>query len=123
MDKKILLVDDEKDFTELTGTLLSFHDLDVDTFNDPQNMEEVITKQHYDLIVTDLMMPHMNGFQFIDLLRQKTRYKKTPIIVLSAKTLTDAERKALMNHEVRFLTKPFEPQGLVDEIQQLLEEK
>lgn len=120
MAKKILLIDDEPDFTELIRTLLGFHGLQVDVFNDPAPVAANIQTTKYDLIVSDLMMPGLDGFQLVDKIRSQTAYKKTPVIVLSAKTLTDDERKTLMNHQVHFLTKPFEPQGLVEQIQQLL---
>lgn len=120
MAKNILLVDDEVDFTELTGTLLRFHDFEVDSYNDPIDVEKVMEGKHYDLIVTDLMMPKIDGFALVQNIRGKVNYKKTPIIVLSAKTLNDVERKILLQNDVHFLTKPFEPQALVDEIRQLV---
>lgn len=120
MPKRILMIDDEPDFTELTGTLLRFHDFEVDTFNDPVDIEKVVTDKKYDLIVSDLMMPAMDGFAVVRMLRGRDDYKKVPIIVLSAKTLSDEERKMLLQKDVHFMTKPFEPQGLVDQIQRLL---
>lgn len=120
MAKKILLVDDEKDFTELTGTLLQFHDLNVDTINDPIAVAESLGKNKYDLIVTDLMMPGLNGFELITQLRQKTDYARTPVVVILAKILTDDERKQLLKNDVHFIMKPFEPETLVDLIVKLL---
>lgn len=117
---KILLVDDENDFTELTGTLLDFHGLAVDTINDSLDVEKTITKTQYDLIVTDLMMPHLNGFQLIEKIRTFPAYQKSPIIVLTAKPLNDEERKFLLQNHAHFLMKPFEPLGLVEQIRQLL---
>lgn len=122
MGQKILLLDDEIDFTELTGTLLEFHDFQVRTYNDPELMLNELEKEHYDLIVTDLMMPNIDGFEVIKQIKEKEGYKSTPIIVLSAKPLTDEERKFLFKNKVLFLMKPFEPLGLVEEIKQLLSE-
>lgn len=121
MDKKrILIVDDEKDFTEIISTLLDFHDFHADTINDPRDVLPVLQKSSFDLIVTDLMMPGMNGFELVDKLREDPRTKSIPVIVLSAKTLSDDERKKLMLNNVTFLIKPFEPQGLVEKISQML---
>ncbi len=121
MDKKhILIVDDEKDFTEIISTLLDFHDFKADTVNDSRDVLPMLQKTPFDLIVTDLMMPGMNGFELVAKLREDSHYKSIPVIVLSAKSLTDDERKKLMLHNVTFLTKPFEPQGLVDKISQML---
>lgn len=121
MDKmRILIIDDEKDFTEIVSTLLDFHDFRADTASSGQQALEMLAKTKYDLIVSDLMMPAMDGFQLIDKLREDSRYHDTPVIVLSAKTLTDDERKQLLVSNVSFVTKPFEPNTLVEKITQML---
>ena len=119
--KKILLIDDEVDFTELAGTLLGFHGFEVETFNNPKLVLKQIQNTTYDLIVTDLMMPDMNGFELIQQLRVHPQYEKVPLIVLSAKTLTDEERKFLLQNDVHYFMKPFDPQGLVEHIRKRLQ--
>lgn len=118
---KVLLIDDEKDFTELAGTLLNFHDIEVDMVNDPRVAEQKLKDRsnHYEIVVTDLMMPGINGFELIHFIRQSEAYKNIPILVLTAKPLTDAERKILFQHDVSCMTKPFEPLTLVEQIQEL----
>ena len=123
MGKKILIIDDEKDFTELMSTLLEFHDFSVDAFNDSADVQKGVEKTKYDLVVTDLMMPHLSGFDVISLLRKTDTYKAVPIIALSAKTLNDKERKMLLQNSVHYVMKPFEPQGLVEQIRQMLGEE
>lgn len=121
MDKKrILIVDDEKDFTEIISTLLDFHDFHADTINNPSEVMPMLQNAPYDLIVTDLMMPGLNGFELVEKLHADPLTQSIPVIVLSAKMLTDEERKRLMLNNVTFLTKPFEPQGLVEKISQML---
>lgn len=120
---KVLLIDDERDFTELTGTLLDFHNIEVDMVNDPRVVEEKLKTGKYDIIVTDLMMPNINGFQLIDKIRQHEEYQKKPVLVLTAKPLTDEERKFLFQNKVSFMTKPFEPLGLVEQIQELVKQQ
>lgn len=121
MGNNILLIDDEKDFSDLTSTLLDFHDLHVTTFNDPLDLLNKLTDKKHDIIVTDLMMPHMDGFQLIDKIREFEQYKKTPIIILTAKTLNDEERKYILQNHLHLMIKPFQPQDLVDLIKKLLE--
>lgn len=115
-----MLIDDEKDFTELIGTLLGFHNLDVDTLNDPAEVAESLSKKKYALIVTDLMMPDIDGFSLIRELRRRDDYREVPVIVISAKPLTDEERKFLFQNKIRFLPKPFDPHALVEEITRTL---
>ncbi|MBX7148615.1 response regulator [bacterium] len=120
MSKKVIFIDDEKDFTDLLTTMLHFHNIEAVTLNDPVVALKELEKQTYDLILTDLMMPEVSGFDIIKSARADSRYKKTPIIVLTAKTLSDAERKLLFQNDVHFYVKPFEPQELVGQIKTLL---
>lgn len=119
--KKILIVDDEVDFVEITSAMLGFYDYHVVAFTDPTLVLAALQKEAYALIVTDLMMPKVNGFQLIEMIRALEGYQITPLIVLSAKTLSDEERKFILKNKVNLIVKPFEPQGLVDQIQNLLQ--
>ncbi|MBF0106804.1 MAG: response regulator [Deltaproteobacteria bacterium] len=121
MSKDILLIDDEKDFSDLTSTMLEFHNLNVKVLNDPLEVLKCLDEHQYGLIVSDLMMPNMNGFELIKHIRGRDSYKETPIIVLTAKTLNDEERKFMLQNNIHLLIKPFEPQGLIDQIKVLLE--
>lgn len=120
-EKKILLIDDEVDFTEVVATLLGFHDFEVKAVNDPLQVDALLEQADFDLIVTDLMMPGLSGFDLIDKIRSKPKLLKIPIIVLSAKVLTNEERKFLLRQKVQVMNKPFEPTGLVDQICGLIE--
>lgn len=115
----VLLIDDERDFTELAGTLLDFHDITVEAVNDPVVVEERVKTNKFDLIVTDIMMPKLNGFQVIETVRAQAHNAAVPIIVLTAKPLTDEERKFLLRNDAHFLMKPFEPLALVEMIRGL----
>ncbi len=119
---KILIVDDEKDFTEIAGTMLSFYDYEAVKVNDPAKVIEELEKQKISLVITDLMMPHLDGFSLIHKIRSHEKYREVPILVLSAKMLTDEERKFLMQQKVHLLLKPFDPQGLVSLIQSLIQD-
>lgn len=116
MSKRILVVDDEQDITELTSTFLSFHDLEVDSLNDPTEVENTIKSKKYDLIIIDLMMPKLDGFEIISQIKEGSSHKNVPIIAVSAKTLSDEERKFLLQNQAQFILKPYEPQNLVDQI-------
>lgn len=120
MTSKIALIDDEEDFVELTSAMLEFHDFDVETFSDPLEFVKDVGTPKFALIVSDLMMPNIDGFHLLEKIRSYDHYKKTPIIVLTAKSLSDDERKHLFQHDAHLLIKPFEPQGLVDLVKSLL---
>lgn len=120
MQKRLLLIDDENDITEITGSLFRFHHFDVASCNNAAEFEALLTKEPYDLVVTDLMMPDVDGFKVISQLRSRAEYKTTPIIALTAKNLTDEERKFLLQNKTHVVLKPFEPLELVEQIKHLL---
>jgi DNA-binding response OmpR family regulator len=111
--KRICLIDDEADFTELTGTLLGFHGYDVATYNNPIEGLAEASKSSYDALVVDIMMPELDGLSVMRALRGGA-YPDVPIFALSAKRLSDDERKFLLENKIHYVQKPFEPRRLVD---------
>jgi DNA-binding response OmpR family regulator len=60
---KILIVDDEKDITTILTSVLQKYGLSVDVFNDPRDALSHFMAEHYDLIILDIKMPYINGFE------------------------------------------------------------
>lgn len=119
--KKVCLIDDEKDFTELLGTLLSLHGYQSERLSNAVQGLERLRQERFDLVVVDIMMPHMDGLTLIEHLRALPDHAKTPVFALSAKRLTDDERKFLLAKDIRFVQKPFEIRQLIDMIRGVLE--
>ena len=111
--KRICLIDDEPDFTDITGTLLEFQGYEVKTYNDPREGLDAVNAGSFDAVVIDIMMPHMDGLTLMRSLRSGA-YGKSPLFALSAKRLSDEERKFLLTNEIHFVPKPFEPRRLVE---------
>ncbi|OVE81846.1 hypothetical protein BVY03_02590 [bacterium K02(2017)] len=122
MTKNILLIDDEEMLTELASMVISLNDYQVDTCNVPQDLENLVSKKQYDLVVTDLMMPGRDGFEIVKSLRAMDNYKDMPIIVMTAKTMSDEERKYLLTQNVHVYLKPFDPSTLLERIEELIPE-
>ncbi|MBU0504812.1 MAG: response regulator [bacterium] len=120
MSKKIVLIDDEEDFLELMTTMLEFHNYDVTAYSQADQFVAKLDEETYDLVVTDLLMPVMTGFEVLENIRAKESYKKIPAIVLTAKRLNGDEQKLIKKYGGQVLEKPFEPQALVSKIQSLL---
>jgi CheY-like chemotaxis protein len=107
MKKKILLVDDIKEFRTLVKIILSGN-YDVVTAEDGEDALNMIEGGLMpDVIVTDLMMPRVDGYQFISRMRSENNTLKVPVIVLSnVDKVTDRER--LKEQGVSsYLIKPF----------------
>ena len=114
---KLLVVDDERDMTELTGAYLRLHGIEVDSCNDPEEVVARLKAGSYDALVVDLMMYPMDGFSLLHEVRGLPEFSQTPIVVLSAKRLTEEERKDLLTMKVHFLPKPCHMPRLLQALQ------
>src|SRR3989338_1026771 len=124
--KKILLVDDDLDITDIVKTALEKRGYEVMTASNGYAALKAVTAHHPDLIIVDLIMPELNGWQFSQILKQDKKYepyKSIPLIVTSA--LVDKEKEGPpsdMEMGDYYLAKPFEPDKLFSKIKELLQE-
>ncbi len=120
MKKKILLVDDIKEFRSLVKILLSGN-YEVVTATDGEDALKKIEQGLYpDVIVTDLMMPRVDGYQLISKIKSGDSHKNIPVIVLS--NIDGAkERKSLEDQGVSgYIIKPFNTEELREGLGQSL---
>jgi two-component system OmpR family response regulator len=116
MAKRVFLIDDEEEMTQLVGALLKLKGLEMKASNDPEAALQTLLVEDYDAVVMDLMMPRLDGLAILEILRSKGR--TMPVIILSAKNLDDDERKAILGHGARFIAKPISPTRLVQIVQE-----
>jgi DNA-binding response OmpR family regulator len=81
--KKILVVDDETDLTTLFGLVLEYHGFKVYTFNDPQEALSNYKPGYYDLVILDIKMPKMDGFELYDEIKKKDHKAKVCFLTAS----------------------------------------
>lgn len=112
MKTKILLVDDEQDIVEFLHYNLVQEGFDVITANDG---EEAIRRmrENPDLIILDIMMPKMDGYEVCAKIRKIKEHEKTPVIFLTAKTGEADEIQGLDLGADDFIKKPISPSKLV----------
>jgi DNA-binding response OmpR family regulator len=120
MRKKILLVDDTKTLAESLADTLYMEGYDVwISANGLQAITDM--KQFFPaLIITDLIMPEMDGLEFIRHYRRQNVGHQLPIIVLTADTNEDNDGKALDAGANLLLHKPFDYEHLISQVKQLL---
>ncbi len=99
---QILVVDDDDKALKLTGNFLEKKGFDVERAMNGVEALRKISLSKPDLLILDLMMPQMSGFEVVDVMRQDPALKEIPIIILTAKELTKAEKETL-NGQVRCL--------------------
>jgi PAS domain S-box-containing protein len=97
---RLLVVDDDPQIIDMVRQFLDGEPYEVVAAADGRAALDAIAQQQPDIILLDLLMPRLDGFEVIEYLRQETPYRPLPIIVLTAKTLTPTER-AVLDQSVR----------------------
>lgn len=115
---KILLVEDEYDLNRSLVKLLKAHAYSVDSAFDGQEGLDYLAVTEYDLIILDIMLPKIDGFQFIQLLRESG--SKIPILVLTARDRLADKILGLDLGADDYLVKPFEFEELLARMRAML---
>ncbi|MFG1604315.1 SpoIIE family protein phosphatase [Actinoplanes sp. NPDC049265] len=117
---RILLADDNADLREHVSRLLRPH-FEVTAVADGQAALETALKEPVDLVLTDVMMPRLDGFGLIRALRADERTRDVPIVVLSARAGEEASGEGLAVGADDYLVKPFSARDLVARVRANLE--
>jgi len=110
--KTVLIVDDTETNIDLLLELLT-DDYDIVVALNGPSALEIASEEKIDLILLDIMMPEMNGFEVCTLLKMKENTKDIPIIFLTAKNDEDTIEKAYEVGGVDYISKPFKPRELL----------
>lgn len=113
----ILIIDDDKELTELLNEFLSEHKYKTLIFHNPLEAIDALNKKEPDLVLLDIMMPEMDGFQVLRKIRETM---DLPIIMLTAKGEVSDKVVGLELGADDYLAKPFEPRELLARIQSIL---
>ena len=117
---KVLLVEDEEDIREMVHFNLFKERYQVLLASDGQTAVDVATKELPELIVLDVMLPKMDGFEVCERLKNDPQTKKIPIIMLTAKGEEEDVIKGLEVGADDYITKPFSPKVLLARIKAVL---
>lgn len=122
MSKKILVVDDEQDIVSMLKMRLEACGYIVVTAADGNTAYNTAKTENPDLIILDLMLPGMDGYQVCRLLKFDQKYKKIPIIMLTAKSQREDKDWGAKTGADFYMTKPFEAKELLNKIKEFLGE-
>ena len=120
MAAKILLVDDEKEFVDMIKMRLEAKNYAVITAYDGLEALNKTRELRPDLIILDIMLPNLDGYQVCRMIKFDKTFGEIPIILLTA---LDQQKDRTLGEQVRadaYITKPFEPEELVEKIAVLL---
>ncbi len=119
MARKILTCDDEKNIVRLIQVNLERQGYEVVTAYNGRECLEVVEREHPDLIVLDLMMPEMTGFEVLDALKKNPATEHIPVIMLTARTQDQDVLRGWQAGVECYLTKPFNPIELITFIKRI----
>ncbi|MBD1810706.1 MULTISPECIES: response regulator transcription factor [Microcoleus] len=120
MSARLLLVDDEPGLREAVQAYLEDSDFAVEVASNARDGWELLQQTNPDLVISDIMMPQVDGYQFLKQVREDPRYKALPVVFLTAKGMTSDRIQGYQAGCDAYLSKPFDPDELVAIVTNLL---
>ncbi len=121
MTKRVLVVDDEPEISLLIKRRLEKQGYSVLTADTGLKALDVAKKEKPDLILLDVMMPELDGYHVCRMLKFDPQYQNIKIIFLTARDQPPDKNTGEQVHADAYITKPFEPEDLIENIKKLLE--
>ena len=118
--KTVLVADDEVAVSKLIRYVLENAGFNVIIIQDGGEVLDHINKETPDLILLDLMLPTISGFEILGKIRENEKLKNLPVIVLTCRGQEEDKQKAIHLGVTEYLTKPFSPSGLIDIIRNVM---
>jgi DNA-binding response OmpR family regulator len=119
----VLVVDDDPLILRAAATVLDLEEFEVVTSESAEEALERLETSTPDLLVADIMLPGMDGFELCRRVRSEDRLARLPIVVLTARDGGDDRRRGAEVGVDAYMTKPFSPLELIDQIDRLLDER
>lgn len=122
MPKKhhILIVEDEESLLKLETILLQVKGYDVTGAANGHDALEKLEKKTFDLVLLDIMLPDIDGFEICSRIKQEPRTSNTPVVMLTAKKNPDDQARGAACGASAYLTKPFKSALIIEVIAGLL---
>jgi DNA-binding NarL/FixJ family response regulator len=109
----LLLVDDEPGLRDAVQAFLEDSGFTVDAAPNAKAGWELLEKRLPDLVISDIMMPQVDGYQFLKQMREDPRFSKLPVVFLTARGMTKDRIQGYKSGVDAYLSKPFDPDELV----------
>ena len=123
--KKVLVVDDNEDIRNLISIILTGESYEVLAVETGTQSLEIYTEFKPDLILLDIMMPGISGFEVLEQIRdiRSAKLNSVPIVMITAKSLTDDIDKAIKLGATSYIVKPFRAESLKQKVLENLTSK
>ncbi len=110
--RRVLVVDDEPDVLLLCRVNLEFEGYDVTTANDGEAGLATCRSMRPDVVLLDVMMPKMDGWQVLEAIKSDPEIQHTPVVMLTAKVQDEDQIRGWSSGAAEYITKPFSPLSL-----------
>ena len=120
MGPRLLLVEDEPELLQALRVRLSAAGFICETASNGKEALACLARQRPDLIIADLVMPEMDGYEMVERVQSDQRTASIPVIVLTAVPEYAFDRRAAQLHPARIMHKPFESEHLVSAVRSLV---
>jgi CheY-like chemotaxis protein len=117
--KTALVVDDVADVTEMLGVLLTHAGYEVVTASSARSALDAARQRQFDVIISDIGMPEMNGYQLARELRTLPGYETVPMVAVTGYSMFDDKERSTNAGFNAHMTKPIDPRALLELIEQL----
>jgi two-component system, chemotaxis family, chemotaxis protein CheY len=117
---RLLIVDDSPSMRQMVAFALASGGYAVQEAEDGQNALDIARGARFDLVVTDVNMPRMDGIELIRQLRQLPEYRFTPLLMLTTESGTDRKMEGKAAGATGWLVKPFDPEQLLATVRKVL---
>jgi CheY-like chemotaxis protein len=117
--RRALVVDDVPDVTDMLSVLLTHAGYDVSTASCARDAIALARANHFDVVISDIGMPEMNGYQLAEALRTLPDYKAVPMVAVTGYSMFDDRDRSLNAGFNEHVTKPIDPRAFLELIEQL----
>jgi two-component system, OmpR family, alkaline phosphatase synthesis response regulator PhoP len=118
--RTVLVVDDEPDVLLLCRVNLEFEGYEVVEASDGQEAMERLREQRFDVMLLDVMMPKMDGWQVLEAVKADESLRELPVVMLTAKVQDQDQIRGWSQGAADYITKPFSPLALSQVLQDVL---
>jgi len=115
---KILVIEDDKELLYTLKIILKAEGFEVDTAETFRSGKSQISENHYDLVITDIMLPYWGGFDLVDAVKENAESAKTPVIVITG--MDEEVLSSTHTYAEKCLVKPFNKHVLLEAVNTLL---
>ena len=114
-----LVVDDVSDVTEMLSVLLTHAGYEVSTASCAQDAIALAREHHFDVIISDIGMPEMNGYQLAQAIRSLPGYETVPMVAVTGYSMFDDRNRSRIAGFSEHVTKPIDPRAFLELLEQL----